>query len=909
MGNISNHPDPYFFVLRAARSSKPQPIKRLYSPQNLAIDVIPRTFFPPLGAQHQQQRRHSNLFKRSDSSPSDLLLSSDALRLSLDLPRVRSSQSLSKRDQSVRENEFERVHIHLRPNEALFHPDAKINYLSSTGEVVRSERIDPSEHMVYHGEVLDEYWTDQRLVEDHVGGGGGMLYKRGSESARGVRGWASIHLVDRSGEGATGSMLSTDPIIFQGAINIDGQLWHVLTKENYEKVKDSLDPVASEQVGDMVFFLEEGQTSHGCSHDDLEFNTNHSHPVRQEYENARYRQSISPFAGMLDDLSEPGLWRRDDISSPSTGSNPNGRGNFINSIGQTQGCPTEQRAVYVGVAADCEYVSRYDGVNGTRTQIINNFNAVSSLYRNTFNISIGIIELNVQNETCPTMAQAASGSTPWNTPCDQSISLNTRLSLFSQWRGSQNQAAGLFHLMTACPTDSEVGVAWLGTLCQTTSQQQSGSWVSGTGVSSISTVEWSLTSHEIGHNFGAIHDCTSGCALTSNCCPLSTSTCNANGQYIMNPTTSTSEVAFSPCSVGNICSSQLNRAVDTTCLVAPGTQTTISLQQCGNGIVEEGEDCDPGLGGSSSCCDPTTCKFKNNAVCDPASSPCCTQSCMFANNGTVCRSSIDNTCDYTEYCTGDSSACPADNHAADGTSCGNDGLACASGQCTSLNKQCQQGGASLGISKACGQSNDRSCVVTCQSPNSTNQCVILNSPLIDGSPCGYGGHCYNSTCKAGSVNDTVGTWYRDNLQIAIPVTVVGSLIVLAILGAIIRCCCCGGRKRGAPKPVPLKRNQNRNRNRNAPPAQMGQRGQSTGGFPGDSSGPPPAFASSGPYPGPSGQYGVQSVPSAYYPGPPQPPPRHPSTFQDPHYQPSQNMQQGRPQWVDDTVYNGANFRR
>jgi hypothetical protein len=54
--------------------------------------------------------------------------------------------------------------------------------------------------------------------------------------------------------------------------------------------------------------------------------------------------------------------------------------------------------------------------------------------------------------------------------------------------------------------DTEVGVAWLGTLCQTDSTSQSGSTVSGTGVSSSTRTEWSLTSHEIGHNFGAIHD-------------------------------------------------------------------------------------------------------------------------------------------------------------------------------------------------------------------------------------------------------------------------------------------------------------------------------------------------------------------------------------------------------------------
>lgn len=100
--------------------------------------------------------------------------------------------------------------------------------------------------------------------------------------------------------------------------------------------------------------------------------------------------------------------------------------------------------------------------------------------------------------------------------------------------------------------------------------------------------------------------------------------------------------------------------VDTSCLVDPDpTRTVISLQMCGNGIVEEGEDCDPG-GVSSSCCDATTCKFQNGALCDPASSPCCQASCTFAAATQVCRPSKDATCDQAEMCTGNSSSCPPD---------------------------------------------------------------------------------------------------------------------------------------------------------------------------------------------------------------------------------------------------------
>lgn len=123
------------------------------------------------------------------------------------------------------------------------------------------------------------------------------------------------------------------------------------------------------------------------------------------------------------------------------------------------------------------------------------FISVSNLYRQTFNISLGIIELNVVNDTCAT---SSSGALPWNVECSNTITLNQRLSLFSQWRGSSGTPdAGLYHLATACATDTEIGVAWLGTICQTGSNQQSSGFVSGTGVSVATRSEWSLISHEM----------------------------------------------------------------------------------------------------------------------------------------------------------------------------------------------------------------------------------------------------------------------------------------------------------------------------------------------------------------------------------------------------------------------------
>lgn len=73
------------------------------------------------------------------------------------------------------------------------------------------------------------------------------------------------------------------------------------------------------------------------------------------------------------------------------------------------------------------------------------------------------------------------------------------------------------------------------------------------------------------------------------------------------------------CTVGNICSAFKRKSVDTGCLSSNRDVSVITQNECGNGIVETGEDCDCGgteACGTNSCCDPTTCKFKGNAVCE-----------------------------------------------------------------------------------------------------------------------------------------------------------------------------------------------------------------------------------------------------------------------------------------------------
>lgn len=310
------------------------------------------------------------------------------------------------------------------------------------------------------------------------------------------------------------------------------------------------------------------------------------------------------------------------------------------------------------------------------------------------------------------------------------------------------------------------------------------------------------------------------------------------------------------------------------------------------------------------------CKFRSGAVCDPSNSACCTDSCQYAAAGTVCRQAVQATCDFAETCTGNNATCPPDRTAEDGTSCG-DGLQCASGRCTSLDQQCQTAGASMNLTRACGQRDDTSCVVACRDPRIPNQCVVLQTPLVDGSPCGYGGHCYNQTCQSGSWQDTAGAWYRQNLQISIPVTIVAGLLALGILFAIGRCifrgCCCGTRRQNKP-------------------SQRQSMRQSGTGFVAP---PPPqrhsdsSTAAMNPPPPDRRQSGYQNVPTSSPPrnGVMPPPPTHQYDYgngggqgyngyggYDQGYysygnQGDQNHQGGGQGWVDERLYNGQNYGR
>lgn len=542
--------------------------------------------------------------------------------------------------------------------------DATISYLGPDGEIRSSEPINRSEYRVFKGQAFLQHWAGAEWTNV---------------------GWARI-MVMQDGENP----------IFEGAFRVDGDHHHVQTRTHFMQTKHRLDPELPSSKGEYMVVWRDSDIStdvsvdfegvvHGelrretlekkgfgvvdersCSADGLGFNTQLDHPI---------------YTGMArkDDNSWGSMWTRSIFGRQSdvqTTGNSAGV-NLTTTIGSTSGCFNTRKVALVGVATDCTYTAAFNSTSSARANIINVINSASVQYEDSFNITLGLQNLTISDATCPATAAA---SAPWNVACSDSVTIQDRLNLFSAWRGQRADTNAYWTLLSTCATGSAVGLAWLGQACVATSQVASSSTgnetVSGANVVVRTSTEWQVVAHETGHTFGAVHDCTSttctdGTTVASQqCCPFSPTTCDAGGAFIMNPATGANIQKFSPCTIGNICSAIGRNSVKTTCLTANKDVSTISGSQCGNGIVEAGEECDCGgtaSCGSNPCCNPTTCQFTTDSVCDPSNEDCCTSSCQFAGNGTICRASTG-TCDPQEVCSGTAATCPEDATAPDGKS-------------------------------------------------------------------------------------------------------------------------------------------------------------------------------------------------------------------------------------------------
>ncbi|TRY69426.1 hypothetical protein TCAL_13190 [Tigriopus californicus] len=255
--------------------------------------------------------------------------------------------------------------------------------------------------------------------------------------------------------------------------------------------------------------------------------------------------------------------------------------------------------------------------------------------------------------------------------------------------------------------------------------------------------------HEMGHNFGSPHD------------PENNKVCvpgGEDGNYIMFARATSGDKRnnrqFSPCSLKSV-----KNVLTIKARGAAGCFTEPKEALCGNGVVEEGEECDCGWEEDceEECCWPqrtqalpnqTPCTLRPTKVCSPTQGPCCTNDCSF-KLGDKCRD--DNGCREESFCDGTASICPYSELKANKTVC-NKEFVCYKGECTGSiclaygmeSCQCSQGPE---------DAPTKACELCCKDPGLDKPCLSsfeLNDVPFDipdmfskpGTPCNnYQGYC------------------------------------------------------------------------------------------------------------------------------------------------------------------------
>ncbi|KAH9498812.1 hypothetical protein Btru_005213 [Bulinus truncatus] len=239
-----------------------------------------------------------------------------------------------------------------------------------------------------------------------------------------------------------------------------------------------------------------------------------------------------------------------------------------------------------------------------------------------------------------------------------------------------------------------------------------------------------------GHNLGSEHD-----PETSECSHPD----EEGGDFIMWIRAVSGKQAnhkkFSPCSLRHIGTS-LNTF---SCLVDFSKHNKF----CGNGIVDEGEQCDAGARNyvaEEPCCNEK-CQLNPGAICSDTNTQCCVN-CKMAPNTTVCSDHGTVDCKYRSHCTGQSYVCPEGKPVEDWTPCRDGGL-CYKGECKGF---CEMKSIidDVALSPCFCRDAQHACKWCCynvSNPEKPGKCEPYNNMTVkNGRPC-YGGFCEQGLCK------------------------------------------------------------------------------------------------------------------------------------------------------------------
>ncbi|AWO95681.1 putative disintegrin and metalloproteinase domain-containing protein 19-like, partial [Scophthalmus maximus] len=296
----------------------------------------------------------------------------------------------------------------------------------------------------------------------------------------------------------------------------------------------------------------------------------------------------------------------------------------------------------------------------TKARIMEIANYVDKFYR-ALNIRVPLIGLEVWTDRDQCIVTEEPNATLWS---------------FLQWRQklkSRKKHDNAQLLTGVIFNGTTIGMAPLEGMC---SLESSGGITVDHSELSIGAA--ATMAHEIGHNFGMSHD-HEGCCVEA--------TAEQGGCVMAAATGHPFPRVFSRCSKRDL-DSYFQKGGGMCLFNMPNMKDLVGGKKCGNGFVEDGEECDCGEPDecTNDCCNANNCTLKAEAQC--AHGVCC-EGCKLKQAGTMCRGPAG-ACDLPEYCTGASPYCPSNVYLLDGSSCQYGVAYCYNGMCLTHEQQCLQ---------------------------------------------------------------------------------------------------------------------------------------------------------------------------------------------------------------------------
>ncbi|KAM6923588.1 disintegrin and metalloproteinase domain-containing protein 19 [Xenentodon cancila] len=309
------------------------------------------------------------------------------------------------------------------------------------------------------------------------------------------------------------------------------------------------------------------------------------------------------------------------------------------------------------VADKAEFQNHGNDLEKTKLKLLEAANLVDKYYK-ALNIRVALIGLEV-----------------WTNQDMINVTDNAHSTLagFLSWRRKHLKALpnDNAQLITGRPFQgTTIGLAPLKAMC---SDYQSGGVNTDHSESAVGVA--ATMAHEMGHNFGMSHDITGCCQAKPE-----------EGGCIMAPATGHPfPRVFNACNLKEL-KSYLSSGGGKCLFNLPNTRAMYGGQRCGNGYLEDGEECDCGEEEecTSPCCNANNCTLKAGAEC--AHGVCC-HNCKLKSPGVLCRAP-SGPCDLPEYCDGKAESCPANFYLMDGTACAGGQAYCYTGMCLTLEQQC-----------------------------------------------------------------------------------------------------------------------------------------------------------------------------------------------------------------------------